>query len=696
MRKIITILLISFASQVFGSKISDAYDALSIFDYFKAKQLFYKSLKKYPSESSFGLAHIYYKTDNPFSNIDSAAKYIAKCKTNFKDTISYSLFHINSESINSLAFNIGNKGYEKYGNLNSVESYNFFLSHFYFSDSTLLIQSYLKRDGIQLSNALASQSSDSVTKFLLQYPQSSLYQKAKKLFYDYEYTEQTKGKSIYEYERFLKHYASNPNITFAENNLFNLVKTLHSNDSVYRFIKNYSTDLTSEAAWKLLYSLSVKSYSKEELTDFLKKYPDYPFNESVLKEIELSQYVLIALKKDDDKYGYIDTLGNWIIKPQFDDATIFSEGFAAVYKNDSCFYINKEGQQVTTNYFEEAENYKNGVAVAKNGNQYFLINRSGQYISKGYQDINKRSDDLYVCKLGNLYGAINGKGETVIPFTYAKLGNFKNGFAYYMSVKYGLVDLYNNTLQAQWDWISDVDTNSIVIVKKKNQFGLMNTQEQIILPTEYDYISLAQNDIYLVVKNNLYGFYNVKEKCFVTSIGYDYDPAFLPSYYTNGKYFKLIQDNEVALVNANGKYSINFGSYSNLYFAKCDILRIQKKNKYGFVDRKLKPVTTIEFDDAHDFKNDVAIVTKKETSYLINTQGKSIYSIKNGEIIDDLSGSFYKISFNELTGVINSKGEVILNAEFKSIEQLKGTLFYCEKVGERFLYNSNTKILKKL
>jgi hypothetical protein len=37
-----------------------------------------------------------------------------------------------------------------------------------------------------------------------------------------------------------------------------------------------------------------------------------------------------------------------------------------------------------------------------------------------------------------------------------------------------------------------------------------------------------------------------------------------------------------------------------------------------------------------------------------------------------------------------------LNAEFKSIEQLKGTLFYCEKVGERFLYNSNTKILKKL
>ena len=70
MRKIITILLVSFALQVFGSKISEAYEALSIFDYFKAKQLFYKSISKYPCQSSYGLATIYFKTDNPFSNLD--------------------------------------------------------------------------------------------------------------------------------------------------------------------------------------------------------------------------------------------------------------------------------------------------------------------------------------------------------------------------------------------------------------------------------------------------------------------------------------------------------------------------------------------------------------------------------------------------------------------------------------------------
>ena len=177
MRKLIVIFIICFGLHAQGSKISDAYKALSVFDYFKAKQLFYKSLEKFPSQSSYGLATIYFRTDNPFSNIDSAAKYIAISQSSYKDSITYSLYHINSESIKELAIRIGNKGFEKYSSHNSVESYNYFLSHYYFSDSSVLAQTFLKRDVIQLGKALNSQSSYQVTQFLLQYPQSSLYQK---------------------------------------------------------------------------------------------------------------------------------------------------------------------------------------------------------------------------------------------------------------------------------------------------------------------------------------------------------------------------------------------------------------------------------------------------------------------------------------------------------------------------------------
>lgn len=699
MRKIIALFIICFGLKASANKISAAYEALSIYDYFKAKQLFYKSLSKYPCESSYGLATIYYRNDNPFSNIDSAAKYIAISKSHFKDTITYSLFHINTNTIQSLAINIGKKGIGKYALQNSIESYHDFLSRYYFSDSALLEQTYLKRDEIKLTAATGLQSSKLINEFLIQHPQSTLYNKAKKLFYDFQYAEQTPDKTIYQYQKFIKQFPNNPNISFAEKNLFNLLQPFHSSDSLNNFIKNYSTNLTREAAWKLLYSSSVKSYNKEELSNFLTKYPDYPFTETILTEIALSENILIPLKNADDKYGYIDTLGNWVISPQFDDAFAFSEGLAVVSKTNNYYYINKEGNKISELYTDEIESYKNGVAIIKKEGKSYLINRTGQIITKGYNDLNELSDDLFTCRTDQAAGAINIKGETVIPFVYKSLGKFKKGYSNYEKNdslnKFGLISITNQCSPALWDWISAVDTNDIVIVKDKNKFGILHVNEQLLLPTAYDYISHCINEIYLVVENNLYGFYNIKEKCFITSIDYNFNRSLNPSDYTNGKYFKLIKNNEVALVDANGRYSINFGNYSDLFFAKCDIIRVQKNNKFGFIDRKLKAITPFEFDKATDFENDLAIVVKSNNSMLIDKSGKALHSIKNGEL-KSFPQNLYLVTQNNLMGLIDNYGMQILSIEFESIEKIHNELFACTKNNELFLFNSKTQVVKKL
>ncbi len=695
MRKIVIIFTICFVSKAFGNNISDAFEALSMYDYFKAKKLFYKAHKKYPCESSYGLSTIFYRADNPFSNIDSAAKYIVVSKIKFKETVTFSTYHINHQTINDLAQKISYKGYEVYANSKSIRDQNHYLTHYYFSNDSLLSISYLRRDELLLNNAAGYQSSDSIQQFLLNHPESWLYSKAQNLFYNFQFAEKTPQKSKQQLQLFIKDFSRNPHVSEGEIALFKLTQQFHSADSLYNFIKQYSSNITNEAAWKLLYSLSVKKYSKEELTKFLQKYPDYPYNETILKEISLSQNVLIPVKNLNDKSGFIDTLGNWVIQPQYDDALPFNEGFASVCKNDSCFYINKEGNKTSNHFFEETESYKDGIAIVKKGSEYFLINRSGQIISKGYQDINESSNKLYVCRLNNMYGAINAKGEMIIPFTYAKLGDFKNKFAYYLSSLYGLVDINNNILSAQWDWISDVDSNFIAIVKKKNQFGLMNVEGQIILATEYDYLTHCRDEIYLTVKNNKYGFYNVKEKCFMTSLDYNYNSSYDANYYTNGKSFKLIRENEVALADANGRYSITFGTYSNFFFAKNDIIRIQKNNKYGFVDRKLKAVTAVEFDKAKDFENNYAIVTKGPNTSVIDKSGKIIFTLKNADLTSAGDG-YYVVKQNDLLGLIDPYGKQLLNIEFETIEHLHPHFYLCGKTEELYLFNPLTKILKKL
>jgi len=691
MKKYILVLCVICAFKGFGNRISSAYEALSVYDYFKAKALFYSSLSKYPSEAGYGLATIYYRSDNPFSNIDSAAKYIARSTKTFKDTARLSGYLISPASIASLSRAISLKGFQQYARHNTECDLNHFLEQFWFSGDSLIRQALWMRDHISLKRYSSALSSDSMQVFLRAYPESELYGTAKKNFWDFQYAEQTKDLSAAAYKHFILSYPGNPNVEDAEKRLFQLTVKLHSTDSLYAFITRYS-NLSRAEAWRMLYSMAVTKASGSELDAFLQSYPDYPYRSEIEKEIEWSKQILYVLKGTNDRYGYVDTSGAWVIRPQYDDAAAFHEGFAGVCKNDSCFFVTKSGEKASALFVEETYDYTNGIAIVKKQNRYYLINRSGQLISKAYEDISPASDNLFVARQNGLYGAMNDKAETVIPFVYRKLGTFRNGYAYYFSDQYGLVSTLNQTLQARWDWISEIDTNNLVIVKQGQLFGLMDLGESLLLHPEFDYISHCTGQIYLVVKNDLYGFYDAGGKCYISGVAYDYDKAFDNAYYTNGKQFKLIEEDEVALMDANGRISIPFGTYTDVFFAKDDVIRIQKGKKYGYVDRKLKAITAAEYEKAGDFENKAAIVSKGGTAQLIDRSGKTLFSLKDGSI-EKQEGSLYKTTINGLSGLINANGEVLLPAEFTELERVGHQLWSGVKGNTLYLYKAAQKRL---
>lgn len=691
MKKYILVLCVICAFKGFGTKISSAYKALSVYDYFKARALFYSSLSKYPSEAGYGLATIYYRNDNPFSNIDSAAKYIARSAKTFKDTARFSGYVVSPATIASLSRAISLKGFQQHARHNTACDLNYFLEQFWFSSDSLLRKALWMRDGISLKRYSSSLSSDSMRVFLWGYPESELYGIARKNFEDFQYAEQTKDLTAAAYKHFILSYPANPNVVDAENRLFQLTVKLHSTDSLYTFITRYS-GLNRAEAWRMLYSMSVTKASGNELDAFLQKYPDYPYRHEIEKEIEWSKQVLYVLKGMNDRYGYVDTSGTWVIRPLFDDASDFHEGFAGVCKNDSCYFINKSGKKTSELFVEETYDYTNGIAIVKKQNRYYLINRSGQLISKAFEDISPASDNLFVARQNGLYGAVNDKAETVIPFVYKKLGTFRNGYAYYFSDQYGLVSTGNKTLQARWDWISEIDTNNLVIVKKGKLFGLMDLGESLLLRPEFDYISHCTGKIYLVVKNELYGFYDAGGKCYISGVIYDYDKAFDNAYYTNGKQFKIIEEDEVALMDANGRISIPFGTYTDVFFAKDDVIRIQKGKKYGYVDRKLKTIAAAEYDKAIDFENNAAVVSKAGMAQLINRSGKALFTLKDGSI-EKQDSSLYKTTLNGLSGLINSKGEVLLPAEFTELEPMGNNLWSGIKGNTLYLYKVAQKRL---
>lgn len=658
-RKLLFFYFISTALQLFGSKIESAYEALSIYDYFKAKKLFYSQLQKsHKTAATYGLATIYFRADNPFSNTDSASKYITLSGNYYKSNRiqeSYFNFKIDSIEIQKLTDSIASNCLNAALNSNIASKLELFIINNPLASLPFKLAALKQRDRICFTINQQYSKSDSTSAFLIRYPESNYYKELKTLLDKQLFEENTAPKTSNCYIEFISRFPVNKFVPLAQDQLFLIYKRNNDVQGLEFFVHNYPLSRFYNEAWKLLYALTVKYYNNEELQNFMKAYPEFPFKASINKEIELNNKLLIPLN-DSDFVGYIDTTGEFVIPAYYEAATTFKEGVAVVNRNDSAWFINKENVNVFGLYYTEAYPFYNGIAPVNKAGQWFLINRQGQEIAGPFDDLSEQSEQVYVIKINNQYGAIDIYGNYIIKPQFDKMGDFKNGKAYYVSNGYyGFVNKDGTTFKARFQWISDFDENNIAIVKLNNLYGLVNATDSLFLNARYDLILKADNSNFILVRNNKYGFYSSKN-CFVTDIDNDFKKEASPSYYTNGKLFKLIKYKKQAVMDANGRISIEFGQFNEVYFAQNNLIRVKQNNKFGFADRKLNMVIPARFVDASDFKDSLCICKTNTETVLINTTGNTIIKTK-GQITRLPGGLFYieEESGNKLT---DRKGNV--------------------------------------
>jgi hypothetical protein len=653
--------LVCVYSQLNASKLENGFEALRIFDYFRAKKIFLDiNAKKIDAYSSYGLAIIFSRNDNPFSNIDSAGKYINLSYnyfTRIRQKQSFSGFNIDSASILNLADSISFKKFQRVRQENTISSYTAFLRKFYLGDKKILREAVYLRDELEFSNMLKVYHSDSTQMFMLTHPQSSFYFEANLLRERQLYDENTKENTEAAYISFLKKYPRNVMVNQAYEKLFSMYRQQNNEKGLAAFVKNYPTAPQNIEAWKLLFSLTVKAFSSPELKKFLEDYPDFPLKNSILKELELAKLTLYPYQQGDFA-GFIDAKGKFVVKPVYDDVTDFFEGLSVVSKNDSVFFINKQNINPFNKVYSEASFFKNGIAPVKQGGKWFFINRQGQSISKYFDEINELSDNIYVVKVDDKYGALDYFGQTILEPKFKKLGDFKNGYAYYTeNGNYGFVSSAGSVHKAEFEWISDFDENQMAVFRQNNKFGIINSYGEKILEAEYDQVLKTNSHIFIVVQNNQYGFFSSKG-CFLSQIVYEFSKEKPPEYYTNGKLMKLVKKGEQAFMDENGRININFGAYQEINFAGNDLIRVKQKNKYGYVDRKLNLVIQYKYQQATDFSDSLALVRFKDLNIIINTEGSEVFSI--GAEIEKISAHYFLVNDDNIS-IVNSEGEMVFS-----------------------------------
>ena len=294
------------------------------------------------------------------------------------------------------------------------------------------------------------------------------------------------------------------------------------------------------------------------------------------------------------KWGIIDTNGDIIIEPQYEEMPVVPNNSQAIF---ICTY--------DVDY--ENETYKTKV-----------INDKNETIIDGYDNV--RFID-YIDKDGNLVF-------------------IQNLLIVEKDKKLGLIDLKNkNLLNIEYDEISILDgVENSLIIKKDNNVGLCDYEGNIIINTEYKDIKAIGDNYkngYITVNNdNLYGIIDFNKTVILENKYADIKPI-----YSSNKYAVKI-DGGYKIIDKNGNVLID-KKFDDIKDINGDNIIFKKDGKYGVTTTYLENKVEPKYQDLTFIDNN---------HYIANSEG--LYGVIDVSNQAQIEFKYIGIEYKETAGIL--------------------------------------------
>jgi len=626
---------------VSAGNIEKGFACLKVYNYFEAKQLFEKSIKKQPAASHYGLAIIYARNDNPFYNLDSAFISIQRAEKLFsqieaKEKEKLKLIEVDYDHILSLRQNISSQFFEVVNSKLSEVAFQTFLDqHPWALENSVAIH---RRDSLAYSVALQKNASLDFQFFLDKYPKSAYFNDAKNAFDLRFYQEKTSNGTLSELELFLVNFPSNPYNGDAEDRIYKLSIEKQSIENYEAFIRRFASNRNIEDAWRKLYQFYMYDYSEKRIVQFLQDYPDYPFKSEVEIDKALSLQQLFPYKTG-TLFGWMNEQGEIIFSAEYESLGLFNEGLAVAAKDGKYGYVDKSNQIVIPFKFDSGSDFESGRAIVELKGKLGIIDRAGKLLFDiVFNDLGQFSEGLIYGSKDSLYAYYDKYGLKRLDQDFEEAFSFFNGMAKVkVKGKEAFVNPYGEYIvQPIYDEINFF-TDSLLIFQENDKYGIVNLKNEIILPAIYEQIGNLVQGKAIIVKKNKIGYIN-EDAMLVLQTAYEVFPNYMENAQFSGNYAKAKLKDKYGIIDGSGKWIIP-ATYSNLGNVS-GMISFQKGKKWGFIDLTNKVVLKPTFDEA--------------TSILDGTS----FVLVNGK-----------------QGLINSKGEFIIPAEFDEIKQFEQNYF---------------------
>lgn len=281
---------------------------------------------------------------------------------------------------------------------------------------------------------------------------------------------------------------------------------------------------------------------------------------------EFTDSDLIYASIDGEKYGFIDKNGNYVIKPQFDNAEDFDyNGYAKVnigFKFDMLHGVTNAGK-------------------------WGLIDKSGNYVVQPiYDEITKIEYDVAIVRLDDKYGFVNLKNGVTVEPEYDKISFESDKYIY---IAYFTPDFDYKIFYMDFDGNIDSNANNAVYIYDR-YIGFIDSDDNIQIDKE------CLKNIYF---NGVRFFYYNRGSGIIDADG---NIILLPRAYITSEF------------NANGIAIINESDNEG-------------KSVYGYIKTNGEYLIEPQYKDATQFYDDNYAVVKKNDKYeIINENGEIVFN----------------------------------------------------------------------
>ena len=684
----VCLLLLGLGNTAQAGKIKRAYEALSVYNYFKAKELFEKKWEKNKASASFGLSIIYGRNDNPFHNLDSAHMYIALAASNFlaleeKDVLKIKYFGVDSVGIENWKDTIDLKAFQRTLRINTIESFEMYMLSYF--DSDFKIRAEEIRDSIVYQSVINKGSSKAFLSFTESYPNSHLKLDAFQKYQSLLFQELTTKNDLTAYCNFAKRYPGHPQKLAVEDSIYAKSISQKKIEEYQVFIERNPANQNVHKAWRSIYKLFTAKYSSETIQEFQEQFPDYPFKEELQKDFNLANEFFLPYKAN-GVWGFMNKKGAVKISSKYTFVESFSEGLALVGLEEKLGFINKLGDIVVPFEFDEAYSFHNGIAVVGKNQNFGIINRVNKVLAPfKYDFIEPFHENIALAASPSGYGFISSAGKELTSFDFSYATDFSNGYA--LVSKGGKMAVLDTSFRViipfNYSKLS-VPKDSIIIALGDSLYGLINLKGDTILDFKYDRIDGFSEGLALIQKSNKYGYVNHNGEIIIPII-YSYSfPASIWGQFNKG-YAKFQRKGKFGVLNIRGE-EVSPPIFENIKdYNLNELFPVKKKEKWGFANGDLQLKIKYIYNTAELFQLGSAIV-KNDTAFgLIDESAKWLVQPQY-ESIKRMSDSTFLVKQEKL-GVINAKAGVILSLDYEEIQIVNNELLKLTKENNVYYFN---------